>query len=679
MNFSGATLLSGDFFVCPVFIIHGKWRFKFMRLVKIWILLSAWLCAVGWILSAVHALSGVGYLTALAVTAALVGWLKYRGWLADDGGRPFGWKFWRRFRRPAPLLVLVIALLSLAAGLQDAPQNGDTNAYRVPRVLHWLGQSGWHWIHTEDSRLNIAGVGYEWLYTPLILMAGTDRWIFLPNLLAYFLLPGIIFGFLRQMKIVPRVAWWWSWLLATGWCYALQACSTNNDSLSTVYILGAIALALRTRETKSIGDLWLSLLAASVLSAIKPTNLLLLLPCAVAVLPSWRLLFLRPVISVGLAGFCLLASFVPMALLNWQHTGSWKGFVPEPGPPIWWHWGATQELPPLFSAWGIIAIIANALNLLMQNLVPPFFPWASAWNAAMNHFLQTPVGSHFSTFEAFGRMGRAVTAAWAGIGLSVMTVGIVSFMAAWRGRDKAASPRNFDVYFWLRWTPWLALLVFLTKVGTYQNARLIAPFYVLLFVFLLAQPGQSRLVRQRWWQWLVLLVMGCTVAWQGFIRGRQFIPMSVITHMSASSQSRWLGVVKDFYQSRQSVADTREFTARKAAGEKVVGYATICGGSELGMWLPLGSRQVERVKPQDSPAIVRARGIRSVFLEDLALQEANETLPQWLARFNARLVDELVLVRDPGTPPGHLYFVQLNDEPVPPSTPAEKLLHKPGA
>lgn len=638
-----------------------------MRLVKIWILLSAWLCAVGWILSAVHRLNGPGYLVALALTSVAVWWLQPKGWFAV-GFAGWSWqKCWRRFRRPAPLLVLLIAVLSLAAGLQESPQNGDTNAYRVPRVLHWLGQSGWHWIHTEDSRQNIAGVGYEWLFTPLIMLARSDRWIFLPNVIAYFLLPGVIFNFLSRMKIAPRVAWWWSWLLATGWCYVLQACSSNNDCLATVYVLAAIALALRARETKSLGDLWLALLAASVMSAVKPTNLLLLLPCAVAVLPSWRLLFSRPVLSLGVAGFCVLASFVPLAILNWQHTGSWKGFVPEPGPPIWWHWGATQELPSIFSVWGVIATLANFLYLLFQNVVPPFFPWAAQWNAAMNTFLQTPFGSHFTTFEAFGRMGRAVNAAWAGIGLGVMVVALVSWVAARFQRGAAPARRNLDVYFWLRWTPWLALLIFLTKVGTFQNARLIAPFYVLLFTILLVSPGQASLVRRRWWQWLVLSVMGFTVLWQGFVRGREFIPPSVVAYLSAGSHSKLLNAANGYYEARVSVARNLAFTARHAAGENVVGYATICGSSEPGMWQPLGRRRVERVTPQDPPAAVRARGIRAVFVEDLALQEAGETLPQWLERFDARLVDELTFSRDPGAPPGHLYFVQLNGDSVPPA------------
>lgn len=173
---------------------------------------------MGWVLSALHALNGRGYLVALAITigGALIfkkNWPLPRRWRGPN------WrKLWRRFRRPAPLVFLVIAVLALAAGLASCPQNGDSNAYRIPRLLHWLAQSGWHWIRTEDSRQNISGAGYEWLCVPWFFIGHSERWFFIPNLVAYFLLPGLLFSFFRHLKIASRAAWWWAWPVATGWC-----------------------------------------------------------------------------------------------------------------------------------------------------------------------------------------------------------------------------------------------------------------------------------------------------------------------------------------------------------------------------------------------------------------------------------------------------------------------------
>lgn len=637
-----------------------------MVLLIIWILLSAWLCATGWILSALHALNGPGYLLALAVTAAVALWFK-ADWLPAGGFQWPHWrKLWRRYRQPAPLMILAIAILSLASGFYVVPENGDSNAYRIPRVLHWLNESGWHWIRTEDSRQNISGCGYEWLFAPLMLLTHSDRWVILPNILAYLLMPAALFSFFRRMKMASRAAWWWTWLVAAGWCYTLQACSTDNDSLATVYALAALMFALRAREEKKAGYLWLSVLAAAVMSAIKPTNLPLLLPCFVALCPSWRLLFRRPTITAAVVVFGALASFLPMAYLNWSHTGSWKGYVHTTGPVIWWQWGPAQELNSPF--WGIIG---NAFALTAQNLLPPFFPWASSWNEAMQHFLQTPFGEHFTSFEAFGRLYRSAKPTTAGIGLGIVIVAAVSAVFVRRKRSGIILPFQSGLYGWLIWTPWLALLVFMAKVGNYQNARFLASYYPLLLLALLLQPGMASLVRQRWWQRLVLLVMAGTLAFMNFAYGRTFVPLSVFARLHDSPHPGMLRVLDDYYQSRLSVSAYWEFDVRHAASEKVVGYATICGGEEPGMWRPWGHGRVERILPDDSPEWVRSRGIRYVFIEDSALEEKHETIEQWLEQFHAVLVDKMTFTTNPGAPRTHFYFTRLVSpgEPLPSAAP----------
>jgi hypothetical protein len=44
----------------------------------------------------------------------------------------------------------------------------------------------------------------------LVLLTHSDRWVFLPNLIAYLLLPGLLFDFFRRMKMDLRAAWWWA-------------------------------------------------------------------------------------------------------------------------------------------------------------------------------------------------------------------------------------------------------------------------------------------------------------------------------------------------------------------------------------------------------------------------------------------------------------------------------------
>ena len=80
-----------------------------------------------------------------------------------------------------PLLFLALTFMTLVAGALCVPSNNDSNEYRIPRVLHWLGDGRWHWVHTLDARMNIAGCGFEWLSAPLMLFTHTDRFIFLIN------------------------------------------------------------------------------------------------------------------------------------------------------------------------------------------------------------------------------------------------------------------------------------------------------------------------------------------------------------------------------------------------------------------------------------------------------------------------------------------------------------------
>ena len=388
---------------------------------RAWILISTLLVGAGWILSALHQLNRIGYgaVFALAGIAAIF-------WLRKTGRRPrkkparFCRQFYRRCKRPAPLFFLLLALLAFLSGVLLPDLNYDTDAYRLPRVFHWLWLGGWRWIHTFDARMNIAACNFEWLTAPLILFTRTDRFLFLINWISYLLLPGLIFSVFTRLQVRPRVAWWWMWLLAAGWCFALQAGSLDNDSLAAVYILAAVNLALRAREKNSTPDLWLSLLAAALATGVKQTNLPLALLWVIAAWPGRRLFLSRPVGSFFVTALGLLVSVVPISILNYQHYGTWLP-LNTPGLPS----SGNFHLNPF---WGVIG---NAFCIPLQNLMPPFHellpPYfrysTSLWNEMMRHFVMTPFGAHFSSFENFGCLSadyyRGICEGNAGIGLGV--------------------------------------------------------------------------------------------------------------------------------------------------------------------------------------------------------------------------------------------------------------------
>ena len=638
--------------------------------VRIWILLSVLLVSAGWILSAVHQLNRTGYLIIFALAGMAFVFWRRRNRTTSVKNPPKKFRALRhRFKRRAPLLFLAIAGFALLSGCLYPALNYDANAYRLPRVFHWLWAGQWHWIHTFDARMNISACGFEWLSAPLILFTHTDRFLFLINWLSYLMLPGLLFGVFTRLQVRPRVAWWWMWLLASGWCFALQAGSIANDSFAAIYILAAVDLALRSRETKSITDLWLSLLAAALATGAKQTNIPLGLLWLIAAWPGMRLLWLRPLGTVLVAGIGLLVSIVPISLLNLQHTGSWlpmgqSGIV---------RLGEFQLNP----FWGIVG---NCVCIPVQNLLPPFFEivppffgyWPALWNELMSHFLQTSFGAHFRSFESFGHLSgtyyHGISEGNAGLGLGICLLIFLSLREIRRQRKTAApsagAPRD-RLLFLLRAAPWALLLVFMAKVGTFENARHLAPYYAFLFPALLVLPAQSLVVRQRQWQQVGLVVMGFSVA------------------LVIASGDRPLFPAKTLFASLRAKFPENEFISEECGryvdggycitqaqrnylhgalppGESPVGYyALMFDVDEPGLWLPYGQRAVVCVSPDDSPAALRAQGIKYIVVHGNVLPQQN--LDRWLKEYDAAVADRYIFPR-PGikSPSPDLYLIRLN-------------------
>ena len=641
-----------------------------LNAVRFWILLSTALVGGGWILSALHQLNRAGYAVVLAPLALVVlfWWKKSRPLSREKRLRLRG-KFFRRFKRRAPQFFLAIAALSFLSGCLYPALNYDANAYRLPRVMHWLWAGQWHWIHTFDSRMNISACGMEWLSAPLILFSHTDRLLFLVNWISYLMLPGLIFSVFTRLQVRPRVAWWWMWLLSSGWCFALQASSIANDSFAAIYILAAVDLALRAREKNSVTDLWLSLLAAALVTGTKQTNIPLALLWLIAAWPSVRLLWLRPVGTLIVAGAGLLVSIVPISILNIRHTGSW---LPVGNAGI-----AQLGQFHLNPFWGIVG---NLFCIPAQNLVPPFYElippfysyWLSAWNELMGHFVQTSFGSHFRSFENFGHLSgtyyHGIAEGNAGIGLGICLLIFVSVRIIRRQRKTtplgAGVPRN-KLLFLLRATPWALLLVFMAKVGTFENARHLAPYYPLLLPALLVLPAQSLVVRHHEWQRLGLVVMGFTVALVIASGDRPLFPAKAIftalreklpnNEFISDECGRY---VDDAYRMDEARRDYLK--AALPPGESPVGYyALMYDVDEPGIWLPYGRRPVINVSPDDTPGWLRSQGIKYLVINGNVLPE--EGLDRWLKQYDATLSGHYTFPH-PGIryPTPDLYLIRLN-------------------
>jgi hypothetical protein len=616
--------------------------------VRAWILLSTLLVGAGWILSALHELNRTGYAIVFALAAMALFFCQGNIQWPTIGLTRMLPKIRHRFKRPAPLLFLILASMSFVSGVLYPPYNSDTYAYRLPRVLHWLGQEQWDWIHTWDARMNVAACGYEWFVAPMILFTHTDRYLFLINWIPYLLLPGLAFCVLKSLGVRLRVAWWWGWLLASGWCYVMQSASVSNDSFAVVYALAAVALAMKAGETGMTGDFWLSLLSVALLTGVKQTGIPLAALWMIAAWPSRRMAFANPRKFFLVAASGALVSVVPTIYFNWLHTGTWDGVLLMEAEYPLWH----VQLDSPF--WGIVG---NAFYIPVLSLLPPFFPWSGAWNHAMDIFVATPFGAHFKSFERFGAVDPGISEYSAGIGLAIILVAAISIWAA-RKYQVGHPIKSSCLQTALKLCPWILLVIFMAKVGVTQNTRFLAGYYIFFFPSLLAGTGHEKLVRQGWWQKMALLCMAFSAVLLVVNTTRPLFPAVTVTQQLAAEHphSKSITQLQDAYTvSRMFKSSEQQIAEKIPKCEMLVGYAAV-GNAHLepALWLPFGVRRIERVLKTDTPGQLAKQGIHYVVIEDRPSLDCNVT--NWMTRYHAVLIAELT-VQD--NPQSHAYIMQL--------------------
>ncbi len=606
----------------------------------LWVWICVYLNGAGWVLSGLHALNAWGYAAALL---AGLGWLAV--WRKTSGIRFFdrlrGPVLRRRFRRPLPLAYLILTGLILLSGVLYAPSNYDAMAYRLPRMLHWLAAGQWHWIHTIFPRLNGRACGVEWVLTPLIALTQTDRLLFLTNIISYLLMPGLIYSVFTRLGVRRRTAWHWMWLMPTGYCFLVQAGGLGNDVFGVPLALAAMDFALRARTSGSARDFFTAILAAAMMTGAKTSNLPLLLPWGIAMLPCWRLVFRWPVrlgVVVVLAAF---ASFLPMAALNTYYAHDWTGLKSEGTSVV--------NDPPL-------RLVSNVFMVAIQNLVPPVFPVYKAWDQAVQNAL--PPALNHRLQQAFVEPGAAgfkldsmQTEENAGLGFGLTLLLLASVAGAARQNGWKLFHWQFDsgTAAWLtvlRWLPWLSLLALLEQSTIFTIARVLTPYYGLLLPALLAGPAQARLVRRRWWRMLAGSVFILALGLLMVLPARPLFPaQTVFSELAGQAPNNSLFQLAQrtygiYAQRHDAFAPA---LALLPPDVKTLGLFTY-DDPEAALWQPFGSRRIEHVCPADTAADLKLKGIQYVLIPPHKLQGwFHQTAQDWVARLGGTVVQIIPL------------------------------------
>ncbi len=618
----------------------------------VWIVFSTFCSCTGWVLSALHQLNAAGYAAALVAGLATV-------WVFRHKLFPQGVRFWnlrkarRRVRRTFPLAFLVLAGLAFLGGAIHPPSNYDAMAYRIPRVLHWLAAGQWHWIYTGFGQVNTRACGMEWLSASLIAFTKTDRWLFVINAASYLLLPGLVFSVFRQIGVKPRAAWYWMWLLPTGYCYLLQAGSVSNDLFSTVYALAAVCFALRAQKSARVSDVCLSLLSAALLTGAKATNLPLLLPWVVAFAPTWRVWLARPLALAAIMPPVLAASLLPTLLLNAINCGDWTGAAAEHvtfgGAPMW------------------LCLLANCIIGTLANLAPPICPFASAWNrvvdAATPASLAALFRTHFVGGAGITHLSELQVEEGAGAGFGITILLGVSLLAVVIGSKRRAAPRSGTsgtlVPRLLCLAPWVSLLYLMAKLNFGSGPRYFAAYYPLLIMGLLRSPAQAELVRRKWWRSWALFSCGLAGLLLVISPARPLWPAAwFFQHCGSWLQSNKLVArAMDSYATKSARADVfAPVIALLPPDATVIGFAA-GDFPEPSLWRPFGSRRVLHIRLSDSGDAMRRRGIKYVVLTTDRLEEP---WGEWLKQRDARELQAVTLKMWGHLPPFVWRLVELN-------------------
>jgi hypothetical protein len=317
----------------------------------------------------------------------------------------------------------------------------------------------------------------------------------------------------------------------------------------------------------------------------------------------------------------------------------------------------------------LVKLPGNSLILLVQNFVPPVFPFATWWNSHAAQWLPESFAMALRrNFESGGarfQVGELATEETAGLGLGLLCLIVVSVLAGQR-EDRRCRKRDWFASL-VRWSPYVSLLVLLATSGLFTVARIIGPYYLLLVVPLLTGAGQTALVRRRWWKQAGLATMILAAVVVVLTPARPLWPARrVIGWMRERGvESKGLeraGTVYQVYSERwDTLAPIRELLPPDA---RVVGFISFGDTVETSLWRPFGRRRIVHILSTETAVEARRRGLQYVVIgADGSGLPGEKPLAVWVTNWlgsAGSIIGEAAITSKVSKGPVHWYVACLN-------------------
>jgi hypothetical protein len=295
-------------------------------------LLAAYLLAWTWLVALTLALSPAHWVTRGSLLAGLVlgAALTLAGWTVTGSPRPP--KLRRAFPRardvvrdPAILVLGAAVALSVTyiAALAFFTPPNDLDVYHLARASLWRqGHGVGHIAGVGDARVNLFPPDAEIGQLVTMLLASSDRYVALPQLLAYAVLAVSVAGLGRKIGLGDREAVFAALAFATLPLVAIEAPSAMNDLVVASFLTCGVYFGLCMDRT----SLLLFGLAVALAVGTKYTAIIALPMLALVVAVAQRASRWPAVLASGLAG-CLAGSV--WYVLNFLDTGGIGTNVPN--------------------------------------------------------------------------------------------------------------------------------------------------------------------------------------------------------------------------------------------------------------------------------------------------------------------------------------------------------------